>query len=99
MSNNCYGINVDTNSSLKGGWAGNSSETNYGMIIQGNLKNGIEVRKNSVFEVEYLHLGGSGTNEGNSSEYNDDAIDVSRNSYASIRNSRIEGNFGGAIGV
>ncbi len=99
VSNNCYGINVDANSTLKGGWAGNSSENNYGMTIQGNLKNGIEVRKNSVFEVENLYLGGSGTNEGNSSIYNDDAIDVSRNSYASLRNSRIEGNFGRAIEV
>ncbi|MDP7500043.1 MAG: right-handed parallel beta-helix repeat-containing protein, partial [SAR324 cluster bacterium] len=99
VSNNCYGINVETNSSLDGGWAGNSSEIDYGMIIQGNLKNGIEVQTNSVLEVEYLLLGGSGTNEGNSSEYDDDALDVSRNSYASLRNSRIEGNFGRAIEV
>ena len=100
VSNNCYGINVETNSSLNGGgWAGNSSEIDYGMIIQGNLKNGIEVQTNSVLEVEYLLLGGSGTNEGNSSEYDDDALDVSRNSYASLRNSRIEGNFGRAIEV
>ena len=48
VSNNCYGINVDTNSTLEGGWAGKNSENNYGMNIQGNLKNGIEVQKNSV---------------------------------------------------
>ena len=98
VSNNCYGINVDTNSTLEGGWAGNSSEIDYGMIIQGNLKNGIEVRKNSVFEVEYLLLGGSGTNEGNSSEH-DDALDVGRNYYEFLRNNRIDGNYGRAIEV
>ena len=100
VSNNCYGIRVETNSTLEGGWAASSdSSLEYGIVVQGNLKEGIEVKRNSVLNVDYLLLGGSGSQEGNNSDSQDDALDVSRNSFAEVEHSRIEGNHGRAIEV
>ena len=99
VSNNCNGINLDTNSTLEGGWAGENSNIDYGIVVKGNLRNVFEVQKNSVVDLSYLHLGGSGTSDGNSSDTKNNSINVSRNSYVSLRNSLIEGNFGQAIQV
>jgi hypothetical protein len=68
-------------------------------VVQGNLREGIEVKRNSVLNVDYLLLGGSGSQEGNNSDGTDDALDVSRNSFAELEHSRIEGNHGRAIEV
>ena len=103
VSNNCYGINVDSNSTLEGGWGGKNSEINYGILIQGNKNMGLEVQKNSVLDVEYMKLGGSGTNEGNS-QINDNgwhqtSLEIRSLSFGKIEDSIIEGNLGQAIDV
>jgi hypothetical protein len=84
---------------LEGGWAGENSNIDYGIVVKGNLRNVFEVQKNSVVDLSYLHLGGSGTSDGNSSDTKNNSINVSRNSHVSLRNSLIEGNFGQAIQV
>ena len=100
VSNNFYVIRVETNSTLEGGWAASSDASlEYEIVVQGNLKEGIEVKRNSVLNVDYLLLGGSGSQEGNNSDSQDDALDVSRNSFAEVEHSRIEGNHGRAIEV
>ena len=56
VSNNCNGINVDTNSTLEGGWAGENSNIDYGIVVKGNLRNVLEVQKNSVVDLSYLRF-------------------------------------------
>ena len=64
---------------------------------------GLEVQKNSVLDVEFMKLGGSGTNERNS-QINDNgwhqtSLEIRSLSFGKIEDSIIEGNLGQAIGV
>ena len=64
---------------------------------------GLEVQKNSVLDVEFMKLGGSGTNEGNS-QINDNgwhqtSLEIRSLSFGKIEDSIIEGNLGQAINV
>ena len=56
---NCEGVRVERNSSMVGGWAGDNSNINYGIIVQGNKRNGMEISENSSVDLKYLKLGGS----------------------------------------
>ena len=86
---------------MEGGWGGKNSEINYGILIQGNKNMGLEVQKNSVLDVDYMKLGGSGSNEGNS-QINDDgwhqtSLEIKSLSFGKIEDSIIEGNLGQAL--
>ena len=82
-------IRVETNSTLEGGWAASSDASlEYEIVVQGNLKEGIEVKRNSVQNVDYVLLGGSGSQEGNHGR----AIEVEEISNPSFEDTTITGN-------